>query len=126
MLSFQMKFLATYWKLHNSSRIYRMLTVNLSHNPPTIEEIKKTLISLKNGKASTDVPPEFLNYSVNSEEMLNEIHKIFCDIWETFDIPTNWTHSKLVCLWKGASKGNPTNPKTYRELQIGTIMCKFL
>jgi len=99
---------------------------NLDHNPPTTNEIRKTLISLKNGKASTDVPPEFLKYSVNSVEMLNEIHKIFCDIWETCDIPTNWTHSKLVCLWKGASKGSPADPKTYRGLQIGTVMCKIL
>ena len=99
---------------------------NLNQNPPTIEEIRKTLISLKNGKASTDIPPEFLKYSVDSKEMLNEIHKIFCDIWESQEIPANWTHSKLVCLWKGASKGSPTDPKAYRGLQIGTIMCKIL
>ena len=52
---------------------------NLNQNPPTIEEIRKTLISLKNGKASTDIPPEFLKYSVDSKEMLNDIHKLFCD-----------------------------------------------
>ena len=98
----------------------------LDQSPLTIEEIKKTLISLKNGKASTDIPPEFLKYSVISEEMLDEIHKIFCAVWETKIIPTNWTHSKLVCLWKGASKGSPTDPKTYRGLQIGTIMCKII
>lgn len=99
---------------------------NLDHSLPTVEEIKKMLISLKNGKASTDIPPEFLKYSVNSEEMLDEIHKIFSDIWKTNNIPINWTHSKLVCLWKGASKGSPTDPKTYRGLQIGTIICKIL
>ena len=81
---------------------------------------------MKNGKASTGIPPEFFKYSVDSEEMLNEIHKIFCDIWESRDIPANWTHSKLVCLWKGASKGSPTDPKVYRGLQIDTIMCKIL
>ncbi|XP_066921086.1 uncharacterized protein [Clytia hemisphaerica] len=46
---------------------------DLDQSPPTIEEIKNILVSLKNGKASTDIPPEFLKYSVNLEEMLDEI-----------------------------------------------------
>ena len=99
---------------------------NLNHAPPNIEEIKKTLVSLKNGKASTDIPPEFLKYSVDSVEMLEEIHRMIHDIWETKTIPKTWTHSKLVCLWKGASKGSANDPKAYRGLQVGTIMCKIL
>ena len=58
--------------------------------------------------------------------MLEEIHRMIHDIWETKTIPKTWTHSKLVCLWKGASKGSANDPKAYRGLQVGTIMCKIL
>lgn len=101
-------------------------SADLNHAPPTTEEVKKTLITLKNGKASTDIPPEFLKYSVNSEEMICEIHRLFRDIWETCNVPSSWTHSKLVSLWKGACKGSPTDPKTHRGLQVGTVLCKVL
>ena len=99
---------------------------DLNHRPPTTEEIEKTLLSLKNGKASIDIPPEFLKYSVNSEEIICDIHRLFCDIWETCHVPSSWAHSKLVALWKGPSKGSPNDPKTYRGLQVGTTLSKIL
>ena len=34
--------------------------------------------------------------------------------------------SKLVAIWKGASKGEATDPKAYRALQIGSTLCKIL
>ena len=58
--------------------------------------------------------------------MICEIHRLFRDIWETCNVPSSWTHSKLVSLWKGASKGSPTDPKTYRGLQVGAVLCKVL
>ena len=30
----------------------------------------------------------------------------------------NWSHTKLVAIWKGASKGNANDPTAYRGLQI--------
>jgi hypothetical protein len=41
-------------------------------------------------------------------------------------IPSSWSHSKLVTLWKGPSKGKIDDPKTYRGLQIGSTLCKIL
>ena len=102
------------------------LPCNLNHAPPTIQEVKDTLKSLKNGKASTDIPPEFLKYSIDSETMLSETHYLICNIWDKCNVPTSWTHTKLVALSKGTSKGSITDPKSYRGLQVGTILCKVL
>ena len=41
-------------------------------------------------------------------------------------IPNSWTLSKLVALWKGAFKGSPSDPKTNRALQVGSVLCKIL
>ena len=81
---------------------------------------------MKNGKASTDAPSEFFKYAADSVELLNEVHHLLNDIWESQTIPNSWTHSKLVALWKGASKGSPSDPKTYRALQVGSVLCKIL
>ena len=47
-------------------------------------------------------------------------------IWTTNKTPKEWSHSKLVALWKGAEKGAVTDPSSYRGIQIGSTMCKVL
>ena len=37
-----------------------------------------------------------------------------------------WGLSKLVAIWKGASKGEASDPKAYRASQIGSTLCKIL
>ena len=44
----------------------------------------------------------------------------------TFNIPASWSHTKLVALWKGASKGPASDPEAYRGLQVGSAFCKIL
>ena len=41
-------------------------------------------------------------------------------------ISTQWGHTKLVAIWKGASKGSSKNPETYRGIQIGPSLCKII
>ena len=41
-------------------------------------------------------------------------------------MPEKWGLSRLVALWKGASKGKATDPNAYRGLQIGSTLCKIL
>lgn len=101
-------------------------TTDINHGPPSIEEIKGVLKTLKNGKASTDVPAELFKYASESAELLTEVHILLSKIWETRIISTSWTHSKLVALWKGAAKGSASDPKAYRGLQVGTTLCKIL
>ena len=47
-------------------------------------------------------------------------------IWETHVTPTSWSHSKLIALWKGASKGSVKDPAAYRGLQVGSSLCKIM
>ena len=53
---------------------------NINQEQPTIEEVKKVLKSMKNGKASTDAPFEFFKYATNSLELLNEVYHLLNDI----------------------------------------------
>ena len=53
------------------------------------------------------------------------MENIFAIIWKTYEIPQSFRHSKLIALWKGASKGSTKNPKPYRGLQVGCTLCKI-
>ena len=58
--------------------------------------------------------------------MMKEILNLYSKIWETKIVPEKWGLSRLVALWKGASKGKATDPNAYRGLQIGSTLCKIL
>ena len=58
--------------------------------------------------------------------MVTEIVKLYQSVWETNTIPKNWGHSKLVAIWKGASKGKSSDATSYRGLQIGSSLCKIM
>ena len=57
---------------------------------------------------------------------MKELLNLYKLVWETKKVPDKWGVSRLVALWKGASKGKITDPKAYRGLQIGSTMCKIL
>ena len=63
---------------------------------------------------------------MSSQNFDNEIVRLFTTIWRSKYIPKEWGHSKLVCLWKGPSKGSAKDPSSYRGLQIGSSLCKIL
>ena len=94
--------------------------------PPTKNEIISTLKTLKNGKASNDLPAEFFKYAVTSEGLIMELESLLKIIWQTQQVPTSWGHSKLIALWKGAAKGSSKDPSTYRGLQVGSSLCKIM
>ena len=93
---------------------------------PEKEEIKKVISKLKNGKTGIDFNSTIIKVAMECEELLNEITKLFQSIWLTLKIPKSWGHSKLITLWKGASKGPIDDPSTYRGIQIGSTLCKVL
>ena len=70
----------------------------MNSDPPTKNEILLTLKSLKNGKASNDLPAEFFKYAATSESLVTELESLLKRIWETHQIPTAWGHSKLIAL----------------------------
>ena len=98
----------------------------LNSQPPDLAELKTTIRSLKNGKSANDVPAAYIKEAMKSDKFAREMLKLYESVWRTNEIPTDWKHSKLVALWKGAKKGSKDDPNAYRGLQIGSTLCKIL
>ena len=91
---------------------------------PSASEIKSALKKLKNGKSSSDVPPEMLKAASESEVFLTQLKKLIDEIWNCKKVPTDWGIGKLEALWKG--KGRRGNASSYRGLNVGSCMCKVI
>ena len=98
----------------------------MTTTPPDKNEVLSTIKSMKNGKAANDVPIEYIKCATESAEFMDEMVNLYKTVWQTNIIPRNWGHSKLVTIWKGASKGSIKDPKAYRGLQIGSSLCKIM
>ena len=99
---------------------------DMKTDPPDLEELCNTIKKLKNGKAAIDIPTAYVKCAMKCQEFQIEMVNLYETIWKTNTIPNNWGHSKLVTIWKGASKGSCTDPKAYRGLQIGSSLCKII
>ena len=95
----------------------------INHEVPTIDEIQKHLRQLKSGKASNDVHPEQLK-KFEHPLMLQVIDRMANNLWSNLDIPAVWGNSRLKTPWKG--KGSKSDPSKYRELSIGSTVCKLI
>ena len=105
-------------------RMSKSTTINCE--APTKSEVIHTLKTLKNGKASNDLPAIYLKSAIESPEVVDEIVKLYNTVWLTELIPQKWCHSKLITIWKGRAKGSADDPSTYRGIQIGSTFCKIL
>ena len=99
---------------------------SINTEPPSKEEILSTIKKLKTNKAASDLPIAYLKYAISCNCVLEEMKNLMETIWITNKTPKEWSHSKLVALWKGAEKGAVTDPSSYRGIQIGSTMCKVL
>ena len=72
--------------------------IDINHAPQSIQEIKGVVKTLKNGKASPNVPAVFFKYTSDAIELLTEVHRLLSRIWETRTGKHEWTHFKLVDL----------------------------
>ena len=117
-------------ELNTIPRFIRKLKNNapcqMKITPPDINEVKSSLIKLKNGKASNDIPSIFLKHASDNVEFLTELTKLYHDVWTTLQVPKQWGHSRLISLWKGPLKGKVDDPTAYRGLQIGSTLCKLM
>jgi len=52
--------------------------------------------------------------------------KLYDAVWKTEKIPQKWSHSRLITIWKGATKGKIDDPSAYRDIQIGSTFSKVL
>ena len=90
---------------------------------PSLVELKKQILKLKNEKANIDCSAEILKICAEDDEVLNEIHALICNAWDG-DIPSAWSHGRLECIWK--KKGTRSDPKNFRPLAIGSMVGKLM
>ena len=69
-------------------------------NPPKADEISKTMKKLKNGKSSTDVPPEFLKVCSDTPNFIAMLESLFAEVWDDIIIPTLWRKTTITALYK--------------------------
>ena len=55
--------------------------------PPDHQEVRKVLTHLKNRKAANDIPAAYLKYAAQSEELIDEIVRLYSIVWNTHQIP---------------------------------------
>ena len=54
--------------------------IQVDASVPTIDELRKIILSLKNGKVASDLPPEPLKYAAYSDEFLNKVYVVMAEI----------------------------------------------
>ena len=82
----------------------------MNTSSPESGEIK-TANGKANGKAASDIPSELLKNAVENEKFLSELTRLYSDVWTQNKVPDQWSHSRLVALWKGPSKGKQMIPQ---------------
>ncbi|XP_078679467.1 uncharacterized protein LOC144915099 [Branchiostoma floridae x Branchiostoma belcheri] len=85
---------------------------------PTKTEIKKAIMSLRNGKSAgpDDIPAEALKADVGSST--NILHSLFSRIWEEEQVPQDWREGTLIKLPKKGDLGNCNN---YRGIMLLSV-----
>ena len=97
--------------------------LDISEEPPSIEEIKKALRTLRNGKApgADQITPEMLK--ADPEETSKELKRIFDLIWENETVPTDWNKGLIVKIPK---KGNLQDCGNWRGITLLPLASKVL
>ena len=88
-------------------------------DPPTIEETRKAVGRLKDGKAPgvCGIHAELLK--AGGEATLLWLHTLMCSVWSTGVIPTDWKRGLVVPIWKG--KGDTRECNNYRGVTLLSV-----
>ena len=84
----------------------------VSSDPPTLEEVRKGLGQLKDGKAPgvCGVYAEMLK--AGGDAAILWLHTLICSVWNTGVVPPDWKKGIIVPIWKG--KGDARECDNYR------------
>ena len=95
--------------------------LDINTEPPTYEEIKRAIESLNNGKAAGEdqVTAEMLK--IEKEFTPQILQKIFSQIWETEELPVEWSVGLIVKLPK---KGDLSECGNWRGIMLLSITSK--
>ena len=100
-----------------------MEELDISVEPPTIQEIKSAVKALKNGKAPGEDQISAEMLKANIEQTSLELQNIFDIIWEKETVPTQWTKG-LIC--KIPKKGNLQECENWRGITLLPMASKVL
>ena len=63
------------------------VNIDIRTAPPDHQEVREVLTHLKNGKAANDIPAAYLKYAAQSEELIDEMVRLYSIVWNTHQIP---------------------------------------
>jgi len=74
---------------------------DVSDDAPSIEEVKRAIRKLKNGRAAggDDIPPELLKCAV--DPVSEALHGLFCTVWKSGRVPVEWKEGIVLSLYGG-------------------------
>lgn len=90
---------------------------------PSKEEIKKSIKTLKSGKAAgpDEIPAEAIKADINTATSM--LHSLFAKIWEKEEIPEEWKEGLIMKLPK---KGDLRDCVNYRGIMLLSVPGKVL
>ncbi|KAL1457148.1 hypothetical protein WDU94_001809 [Cyamophila willieti] len=90
--------------------------------PPTFQEIKDIIKSLKNNKASGEdgIVAELWKYADNFS--IQWLQKIIEDIWNSEILPEDWSTAVIHPIHK---KGDKSDPNNYRGISLLSVTYKI-
>ena len=97
--------------------------LDINCSKPSKSEIKKAIMSLKNGKAAgpDEIPAEAIK--ADMETAKNMLYILFSKIWEREEIPAEWKEGIFIKLPK---KGDLRDCSNYRGIMLSSVPCKVL
>ena len=91
--------------------------LRISCNKPTKAEIKKPIMTLRNGKAAgpDEIPAEAIKADMETATVTNMLHSLFSKIWEKEEVPAQWKEGIVIKLPKKGDLGDYNN---YRGIML--------
>ena len=90
---------------------------------PSVDEVWRSIAKLKNGKSAgmDGIPGEIWKYG--GEVLLNRLHTIIVDVWESEEVPKEWRDGIFIPLHK---KGDKSICDNYRGMSLLSVAGKVL
>ena len=91
----------------------------LNTDEPTLEEVRKAVGQLKDGKAPGNCGVFAEMLKAGGEAALRGLHALICSVWSSGVIPTDWKRGIVVPIWKG--KGDIRECSNHRGVTLLSV-----